>query len=384
MNNDKKTHATWSPSGAYRWLHCTGFPLIYQDALESKRVAPEVPSDSANDGTEAHELAEKALNHYAAAKLGHRHIPTRQELEAMGGTFENITYVESYVQYVDSLNLESILVESHVDIAPGCYGTVDCCGVTPEGNVHVVDFKFGKGVRVEVQGNPQLQLYAYGVLQDHVLGQCNDKPLDVVALHIFQPRIDNVGTWETTVADLQTFMGKVESAMDKATLRQVTAGEWCRWCKLEGLCRGAMKANYQDTPTPPELMGEEELAVCYAKVETLKTWCNAVEEQVKTDLMAGRDIPGYMLTKTKGRRSWKDGCFQDVLTVLGKEGLKVQDFMDMKLCTITKAQKLMGKDFQPKLGEFLDTSEGSPKVVPADSEAQPYDPMQSARADFTD
>ena len=47
------------------------------------------------------------------------------------------------------------------DVVPDGFGTNDAI-VIAEGEMHVHDLKFGRGVRVEAQNNPQLMLYAYG------------------------------------------------------------------------------------------------------------------------------------------------------------------------------------------------------------------------------
>ena len=57
--------------------------------------------------------------------------------------------------------------------------------------LHIVDLKYGKGVKVYAQDNSQAQLYAVGVVND--FGYAFD--FDQVQITIVQPRLDHIDEW---------------------------------------------------------------------------------------------------------------------------------------------------------------------------------------------
>ena len=59
-----------------------------------------------------------------------------------------------------------MFVEKQVDYSnyvPDGFGTSDCIIVCGE-NLHIIDFKYGKGVPVSAEDNPQMKLYALGAV----------------------------------------------------------------------------------------------------------------------------------------------------------------------------------------------------------------------------
>lgn len=77
------------------------------------------------------------------------------------------------------------------------FGTGDCV-IIADGTLHIVDFKYGRGILVEAKDNPQMMLYALGALE---LFDCL-YDIDTVSMTIFQPRRGNVSTYTLPKADL--------------------------------------------------------------------------------------------------------------------------------------------------------------------------------------
>ena len=64
------------------------------------------------------------------------------------------------------------------------------CVIIGDDTLHVIDLKYGKGVKVDAVGNTQARLYAAGALDTFGLLYGFDK----IRVHIYQPRIDNIST----------------------------------------------------------------------------------------------------------------------------------------------------------------------------------------------
>ena len=60
--------------------------------------------------------------------------------------------------------------------------------------LHIIDFKYGQGVLMEAENNPQMMFYALGTLAVY---EClND--IDEASMTIYQPRRENISTWTSS------------------------------------------------------------------------------------------------------------------------------------------------------------------------------------------
>ena len=124
-------------------------------------------------------------------------------------------YTDTYLDYVKSLSLgfentPSAMVEKHIDLdmyipslpeEDPAGGTADCI-LIGGGVLHIIDFKYGKGVPVSAEGNPQLSLYALGAYEAYKILY----PIERIELHIVQPRIsDEPSEWGCSLTELLAF-----------------------------------------------------------------------------------------------------------------------------------------------------------------------------------
>ena len=153
------THAKLSPSAAKRWLACPGSVALGSDVVDPG-------SRAADEGTAGHSLFEKSLRLGKRARFWQGEI-----IEDVKVTAEMVEWVESAVAWVKEYLATHpdavIFTEEKVGIGPSigvgkddCYGTCDLFILTPTELV-VFDLKLGY-VPVEVEDNPQLELYALG------------------------------------------------------------------------------------------------------------------------------------------------------------------------------------------------------------------------------
>lgn len=158
-------HALLSASGAHRWLNCSPSAV-----LESREQ--DASSAAAEQGTVAHALAEWKLR-----RALHQGPTFKPESDWIDTEMEDLTddYV-SFVQEHISLARETcgdpqVLIEQRLDfshVVPGGFGTGDCV-IIAEPKLQIIDLKYGQGVLVETERNPQLMLYALGCAA-HVRG----------------------------------------------------------------------------------------------------------------------------------------------------------------------------------------------------------------------
>ena len=235
-------HALLSPSAAARWLTCTPSAV-----LESK--CEDVETDAAKEGTEAHKLAELKVQRLGEMltqrKFRSEVNAFKKAAEYYDGEMEEATdlYADIIAEKLNEARERSkdalLFAEQQVDLSgfvPDGFGTVDCT-IIADGIMEVIDLKYGKGVKVDAVGNPQLRLYAAGMYLDQSLFYKIDK----VRMTIVQPRLGSVSTEELTTDELMMWID--EEVKPKAALAFKGEGEYvpgesqCRFCKAKTLCR---------------------------------------------------------------------------------------------------------------------------------------------------
>jgi len=364
-------HATLSASSAHRWMECTAAP-----SLEATIPAGTAVSEAALEGTEAHSMAEAKLR---AALEGHPAPETTDNTEMEGCTD---AYVEFVLDAAKALSPAEVAIEQMVDfghLVPGGFGTADCI-VISEDTLHIIDLKYGKGIKVEAEGNPQLRLYALGALAE--FGVLYD--VKHVKMSIFQPRLSHYSTAEMERADLETWAAtEVVPAARAADSGdgEFKPGEHCRWCRAKAICRARAEGNLAlaqlEFKKAPEL-APGEIAEILEKGKDLAAWVKDLEEWAASQLKAGEAVPGLKLVAGRGRRTFSDP--EAAATTATLAGF---DAFEQKPRSLSALEKAMGKKkFAEILGCFVTKTTGEPQLVAASDPRQAWNPV-TPESEFT-
>lgn len=365
-----------SPSSATRWINCTASPR-----LESKM--PYTRSVYADEGTLAHTIVEFKLRRWLDQITEGRLAEALSNAEQQDlYRAEMLLHAETYLTFVQEESFKlvkqgfkpEIYAEQKLDysdIVGDGRGILDTVIVTPE-VLHVIDYKYGKGVAVYAENNDQLRIYGLAALGTY--GLLHD--IKEVHLSIVQPRKEYIGTEVLTVDELWDYAEKIVIPAAKAartTKGQFKAGDWCRFCKVKATCRAFSEhVNEQAKKAfaDPEELTEKELIEVHELLPKLTSWAKDVENYLVNKALDGQTPKGYKLVYSGGRRSWIDSeAAADHLR--GKGYLDGQILNPGKLKGITDIAGLMAKDdFKAIEKQFVTKSKGKPTLVKKDHPGQ--------------
>lgn len=385
-------HAILSPSGAHRWMHCP-------PSAQLEKRFPDERSDYAAEGTFAHRVADLRLSRAIANTLKPS-IYKKQLAELKKDSWYSTAleeYVEAYVAQVTEIFLTAkkqckdtlVLLEQRLDFSewvPGGFGTGDVVIISDD-TLEVIDLKYGKGVPVSAEDNPQTRLYGLGATRTYQTLYDFSK----VRMTIIQPRLDSISTEELTVNELLVWAyGEVKpkAALANAGEGEFCAGDHCRFCRARATCRARaehnmelVKYDFQDA----FLLTPSEIAEILGKAEELVRWASDVKEHALDQAINhGEKFPGWKLVEGKSNRKYSDE--EAVAQTLIKADYKEDAIYKPKeLLGITALEKEVGKKkFSQLLGELIIKPAGKPTLVPESDKRPEISSTDAAKADFSE
>lgn len=362
------------PSSAHRWLECPGAPA-------AEAPYPNTSGPDARYGTAAHALAARCLVEKIdpAACMGDlievEGHPIRVDRDMTEGVAE-------YFKFLSRLPVQAREVEAEINLQTWLpnNGTADWVGYDAH-TLHLVDLKFGRGVKVYADSNPQLMTYALGKYYElEALGLAD---LDHrIYLHIVQPRISHYDGWATTPKALLEHGARLTQGVGSALAVDAPrrAGKHCKFCQAKADCSAlarftadALGAQFDDlTQTPvkgpvdvftPDTPADE-LALKLGFVETVRDWASAIEKAALAAALAGVELLGYKLVAGRTSRAWLDRAAAEQWA--RKKRLAVDVFMPRDFATAPALEKTLGKEKFSKLGFplLITKPEGAPTLAP--------------------
>jgi hypothetical protein len=372
MSGSANPHSSQSASGAYRWMACP-------PSAQLEQQFPNETSIYADEGTAAHDLAEHKLK--KALKLRSKKPTSKYHSEEM----DEMT--DAYVEYCLSLIEKEkegckdvqVLIEQKLDFSdyvPNGFGTGDLVVVGNE-TLHVVDLKYGKGVMVSAERNPQMMLYALGALSIFEMLY----EIKKVSMTIAQPRLDNFSTYVMTVDELLTWAR--EELRPRALLAsrgegEFCPGEHCRFCRARNQCRARTQKNLELLKhefKESALLTDDEISEIIAVADELSKWAADIYTYATAlAINEGKQWAGFKLVEGRSRRKYSD---EEVVAQKAKAAGYV-DVFKQSLISITEMEKLMGKKvFKEVLGDLIERPPGKLSLVPETDKRNSIDPISS-------
>lgn len=371
-------HAVLSASSSHRWLNCNPSARLEQEFEDRETTA-------AAEGTAAHALCEHKLR--KALKMRSKRPISEYDSDEMEA------HTDGYVEFVLEALAEAkqhcadplVLIEQRLDFScyvPDGFGTGDCV-IVADHLLHIIDFKYGMGVLVEAEGNPQMMLYALGALRlyDFLYG------IDTVSMTIYQPRRENVSTWTISVAELMEWADKTLKPKAELAFKgegEYIPGSWCTFCKAAVKCRARAEAKLrlaQYEFAKPPLLTDAEIEDILTTLDDLTKWANEIAAYAQDEAINhGKVWHGFKLVESRTNRKYSDE--DAVISAANAAGY--HDIFKKALIPITEMEKLMGKKtFAEILGGLVYKPQGKPTLVPA-SDKRPAIMTTGANQDFTE
>lgn len=373
-------HALLSPSSSHRWLICTPSAM-----LESSE--PSTYSPYAEEGTEAHALAELKLS-YMLGQINDTEYATKFDHFRLNSKFYNYEfndYVNDYCQEVMTIVKEdyknhevSVHLEQYVtfeDIVPNGGGTSDVV-IVGKNFIHIIDLKFGKGVPVSAIGNTQLRLYALGAIKKYIREcTCTEARMTII-----QPRLHDISTDFVGINELNDWAinyVKPRAELAIAGKGELVPGDHCKFCKLKGKCKALAdkqlaiaQAEFEDAVVEnnmlePANMSPEVISRILDIAPKFIDWFKDVEAYaMKTAINDGTKIPGYKLVEGRSTRVIVSPA--SVIEKLRTAGFSEEDYLKpTELLGITTLEKNIGKKLFNELCEqYIIKPQGKPTLVP--------------------
>jgi hypothetical protein len=354
---------------------------------------PDSTSDFAREGTLAHEIAELKLRRHFTEPMSQRTFNTRMNKFKKHELYqeEMQKHTDTYLEYIQGItigmpSLPYVAVEKRIDYssyAPDGFGTVDGLIIGGE-TLYVTDFKYGKGVPVSAEDNPQMKLYALGAY----LAYSFLYPIKTIHLAIIQPRLDSISEFTLSLEELLAWGESIKSIAEKAYKGEgeFVPGDHCKFCRAKAQCRArADQFNPLDDfgEALPPLLSDEEVGEALEMGMRLEAWVKALKEYALSACLQGKDIPGWKAVEGRGSRSYVD---QDkAFAYLKQNGVPEEMLYERVPLTAPKLEKQMGKaDFRSLLEEpgHVVKSSGKPALAPITDKRPAVTNAPDAASDF--
>jgi hypothetical protein len=287
------------------------------------KMPPQPSTSYANEGTLLHECAAMLL---------------QQDLrpgDLLGTQINGVTLTDDLIddkllvafELLNTIDPDAkmdVAVEAKVgfgDLLPGVFGSCDLIGRLGD-TAYIIDWKFGSGVPVEAEENPQLLFYTAAAMRTPGLEWVFDGAKDIM-LVIIQP--PGIKTWTTSFDRVRLFERELCHAVKLAQhpLPPIHAGDHCRFCPAKAICPELTGQARRALHEKLDVIGPQHAGEMLAMADRLEEWIAAVRGLALQRLEAGKPVDGYKLVAKRGTRKWvdEDAAVETLSRVIAREEL---------------------------------------------------------------
>jgi len=322
-------------STAKRVMNCPGSVAL------CAKMPPQPSSKYANEGTLLHNIIAEVLEH------------DKKPIEFLGTTYEDITFTKDLLEdklypALDLLNLVDpncemdIAVETRVgfgDFLPDVYGSTDLLGRIGQRAI-VLDWKFGDGVAVEAEENPQLMFYAAAAMRTPEVQWVFEGATEIECIIVQPPELKR---WVTTPERIKKFEQELKLAVKLAQSADapLKIGDHCRWCVAKPTCPLMTGAVDRAVHAQLDILNVEQISGYLRQADMLEQWITDLRALAHRILETGKPLPGYKLVAKRATRQWVDD--DAALVAMLNDGIPEDELLTSKIISPAQAEKVLKK-----------------------------------------
>jgi hypothetical protein len=378
-------------------------------SIRMSKGVPYTPSRYADEGSAAHALAALCFDtdKWPQDFVGHQFTIGESTFTVDDDMAEHTSTFVEFVRILADTGY-TLAHEQRLDLShlyPGQFGTGDAILYNDDtGHLVVADFKYGVGIPVRPDNNPQLLAYASGAAQPYLNSHLKDNLK--ITLVIVQPRAPAllpIRHWNTTRERLSEFEGEFRTAVARALnpTSPLVAGQHCKFCPAAAVCpaleahnmciakadfaafatttNGTMPEPESTTPIDlpdPATLTPEHLGQILHNAELLAFWIEKVRAYAVRQALAGNPPVGFKAVAKNTHRKWIDDEDQVLATLKRQFKLKAEvAYAAPKLKSPAQIEKLVGKSRAALLADLIVRPQGEPTLAPLE------DPRPALTAD---
>ncbi len=372
---EERSHAILSASSSNKWLVCT-------PSARLEEQFPNKTSEYMAEGTLAHEIAEFKVKSYFLEATPRSTYTRRLNKLKKKDLFdqEMLGHTDTYLEFIKGEALQTntkpfIAVEQRVDFSkyvPEGFGTADCILIS--GNtLQVIDFKYGKGVKVEAEDNPQMKLYALGALEQFGIFY----NISCIKMSIVQPRIDNISSYEMQKDQLLEWGESVVKPQAQKAFMGIgdfVQGQHCKFCKAKGACEFRATENMkvvEEIKKASGLLTNTQISEMLIKTEGVEQWIKDLKANALEKILKGEDIPDWKAVEGKSNRKITD--VDKAFEILEANGFDQAILYERKPINLTQLEKVVGKKkLTETIGDYIEKPKGAPTLAKASDKREPF------------
>ena len=322
-------------STAKRVMNCPGSVALVQ------KMPPQPSSKYADEGTLLHNvIAEIVMSDKHPEEF--LHTKYNDQILTLELIDNKLVPALAALDVIDPNKEMEIEAETRVgfgDLLPDVFGSTDLIGRI--GNKAIVlDWKFGDGVAVEVEENPQLMFYAAAAMRTEETKWAFDG-VEEIEMVIVQP--PQVKRWVTTPARIAKFEKDLVKAVKLAQQpnAELKIGDHCRWCTAKPICPQMTGAVDRALQTKIDDLDAPMISAYLKNADMLEQWISDLRALALQMLDSGARLPEYKLVAKRAIRQWTD---EDKAKVaLFAYGLTESEVMETTIISPAKAEKALKK-----------------------------------------
>jgi len=321
-------------STAKRVINCPG-----SVALVAK-MPPKPSSKYADEGTLLHNVIAEIVmeGHPPEHYLGTKYEDQTLTQELIDDKLKPALAALDQIDPNQEMEIEAETSVDFGDLLPGVFGSTDLIGRIGTRAV-VLDWKFGDGVAVEVEENPQLMFYAAAAMRTPAAQWAFEGVTEIEMVIVQPPAVKRWVTTPERIAAFELQLVQAVKASEKPNAK-LEVGDHCRWCAAKPVCPQMTGAVDRALQTKLQAIDTQMLGSYLANADMLEQWITDLRALAFAMLESGTPVPGYKLVAKRATRSWTDETKAKAELL---KSLPESEVVEVSVISPAKAEKALKK-----------------------------------------